>query len=199
MGAGKVSMQDLPEKDLWNGTGLGGSQKAEVATLDLLRATDPAWNYDQVDVADFLRSQFQIGMTVDAWRNDSWCRGILANVPASFTAKPEEMFWEVNCKSTGELFKSAHLRHVTDSVQKLLRSVGESARAISISEKALQGLSASKTSDATEKLLEAVGHDVLKKMVKERHQVGSGHMVCFASVTFFRKSSLYTSQHRILE
>eukprot|EP00438_Fugacium_kawagutii_P001731 Skav204122 [mRNA] locus=scaffold5190:265923:279459:- [translate_table: standard] len=173
VGAGKVAMPDLPEKDLWDGKGLGGSQKAEVATLDLLKATDAGWDYDQIDVADFLRSQFQVGMTVDAWRNDSWCRGTLVSVPASFTAKPEEMFWEINCKSTGKLFKSEHLRHVTDSVQKLLRSVGESVKAIAISD-ALLGLSAGKTSEATEKLLEAIGHDVLKKMVKERHQVGSG-------------------------
>eukprot|EP00438_Fugacium_kawagutii_P001779 Skav235958 [mRNA] locus=scaffold592:34814:37549:- [translate_table: standard] len=172
VGAGKVAMQELAHEDLWNGTGLGGSQKAEVATLDLKRQTEgPDWEYDQIDVADFLRSQFQIGMTVDAWREDSWCRGTLVTMPDSFIAKPEEMFWQVSSKATGQLFQSQHLRHVTDSVQKLLRSIGTSVGAVQILKEPLQAWAAtsmSKTTEATEKLLEALGHDVFKKMVKDR-------------------------------
>lgn len=175
VGAGKVEMQELPNEDLWNGTGLGGSQKAEVATLDQKRQTEgPDWDYDQIDVADFLRSQFQIGMTVDAWREDSWCRGTLVTMPDSFLAKPEETFWQVSSKATGQLFQSQHLRHVTDSVQKLLHSIGKSMGAVHISEEPLQGwavTSMSKTAEATEKLLEALGHDVLKQMVKDGHEV----------------------------
>ena len=54
-GMGKVTMDDLkdPEKPLWDSDssnrGLGGSQKAEVATLEHM-----GWDYREMDVTEFL-------------------------------------------------------------------------------------------------------------------------------------------------
>jgi len=56
-GKGKLAWEDLssPAVDLWDGTGLGGSQKGEVAYLDRMCKTHGAtFAYDEVDVKDFL-------------------------------------------------------------------------------------------------------------------------------------------------
>eukprot|EP00438_Fugacium_kawagutii_P007058 Skav220587 [mRNA] locus=scaffold145:324008:326860:- [translate_table: standard] len=167
-GKGKVRMAELPKVDLWNDEGLGGSQKAEVATLDRMREQHGgAWNYDEVDVADFLEAQFKIGTAVDAWYKDAWCRGTLVKVPDSFLGDPAQTLWGIRSNATGEVFESQHLRHVTDAVQKLLQSIGKSVETGKFAKDLLDKHgrdSIGKTASATEKLLEAIGHDALKKM-----------------------------------
>eukprot|EP00913_Durusdinium_trenchii_P027510 g25800.t1 len=46
-GKGKVEWEALATSDLWDGIGLGGSQKSEVAFLDRMRQKDPAWDYEE--------------------------------------------------------------------------------------------------------------------------------------------------------
>eukprot|EP00438_Fugacium_kawagutii_P002486 Skav209079 [mRNA] locus=scaffold207:355660:360842:+ [translate_table: standard] len=168
-GRGKVKMEELPEVNLWNDEGLGGSQKAEVATFDrMMERHGAAWKYEEVDVADFLEAHFKVGTAVDAWYNNAWCRGTLVKVPDSFQGDPEP--WQIRSKATGEVFQSQHLRHVTDAVQKLLQSIGKSVEAGKFAKDLLDKHgknSIGKTASATEKLLEAIGHDTLKKMVKD--------------------------------
>eukprot|EP00438_Fugacium_kawagutii_P013607 Skav203000 [mRNA] locus=scaffold1344:153833:158975:+ [translate_table: standard] len=172
-GQGKVKMEELPNVDLWNGQGLGGSQKAEVATFErMVERHGAAWKYEEVDVADFLESHFKIGTAVDAWYNNEWCRGTLVQVPDSFQGEPAQISWGVRSKTTGKVFTSQHLRHVTDAVQKLLQSIGKSVNAGKFAKGLLDKRwkdSIGKTASATEKLLEAIGHDALKNMVKDRH------------------------------
>ena len=58
-GKGKVPWDDLasPTVNPWDGIGLGGSQKCEVACLDRLRATEGSqFDYDEVDVQAFLKA-----------------------------------------------------------------------------------------------------------------------------------------------
>eukprot|EP00439_Symbiodinium_sp_Y106_P019642 s3821_g2.t1 len=75
VGRGKVSMKDLPTVDLWDGIGLGGSQKAELATAD-----EEGWEYEEVDVATVLLGAFPEGAAVDAWCDAAkvWRRGTVA-------------------------------------------------------------------------------------------------------------------------
>merc|ERR1712107_791336 len=59
VGQGKIPMEELslPHRDPWDGVGLGGSQKCEVATLDQLRDQLGAqFEYDEVDVNDFMKA-----------------------------------------------------------------------------------------------------------------------------------------------
>ncbi|CAE7762850.1 unnamed protein product, partial [Symbiodinium pilosum] len=69
IGDGKVSMDELCHTNLWDGVGLGGSQKCEVATADAEK-----WDYDSVDVASLLEQEFRPGRRVDAWCDEtkSW-------------------------------------------------------------------------------------------------------------------------------
>ena len=68
-------MKDLPTVDLWDGIGLGGSQKAELATAD-----EEGWEYEEVDVATVLLGAFPEGAQVDAWCDAAkvWRRGTVA-------------------------------------------------------------------------------------------------------------------------
>jgi len=53
-GKGKTKWEDLadPATELWNGAGLGGSQKVEVAYLDRMIAQyGPVWKYKELDVS----------------------------------------------------------------------------------------------------------------------------------------------------
>ena len=171
-GLGKVrTMEELARADLWDDIGCGESQKAEIATLDLMKEREPGsgWEYDEVDVAHFLQEQFHIGTLVDAWYEDAraWRRGTLLDKPKWITKDPAETKWRVKAKD-GESFESQHVRHVSDSVQKLLQSIGRSVQAVSIEEEdGLDDLVLGKTSEAKEKLFEALGHDALRKMMKD--------------------------------
>lgn len=165
------TIEELARADLWDDIGCGASQKAEIATLDLMKEREPGsgWEYDEVDVAHFLQEQFHIGTLVDAWYEDAraWRRGTLLDKPKWITKDPAETKWRVKAKD-GESFESQHVRHVSDSVQKLLQSIGRSVQAVSIEEEdGLDDLVLGKTSEAKEKLFEALGHDALRKMMKD--------------------------------
>ena len=41
VGKGKLTMEQLADADLWDGTGCGGSQKCEIATVDLMKQKCP--------------------------------------------------------------------------------------------------------------------------------------------------------------
>ena len=83
-GMGKVTMDDLkdPEKPLWDSDssnrGLGGSQKAEVATLEHM-----GWDYREMDVTEFLHRSLPLGEKVVAWNGcknggkGQWTRGVI--------------------------------------------------------------------------------------------------------------------------
>ena len=111
----------LPKVNLWDGNGCGGSQKSEIAKLDEMRRIDRSgrWNYDEVDVTDFLTAQFNPGDIVDAFDSDQ-----NTFVTAKLTQMPDknhiDMKWQVVCKKTGKSFKTKHLRHATDFFEKLL-------------------------------------------------------------------------------
>ena len=72
--------------DLWDGVGCGGSQKCEIAHLELMRRQEgeagEAWEYDHVDVSHFLKEEFKVGAKVDACNGKEWCRGTLVGVPS---------------------------------------------------------------------------------------------------------------------
>ena len=84
VGQGKLSMESLSRDtiDLWDNVGCGGSQKCELATLDRLQKQEGSkWEYEEVDVADFLGSEFTAGCPVYAKTEgkgrDEWRRGVL--------------------------------------------------------------------------------------------------------------------------
>ena len=53
---GKVDWKDLPKEDLWNGVGCGGSQKSEIAYLDM-----KGWDYVETDCYHFFSVKSSIG------------------------------------------------------------------------------------------------------------------------------------------
>ena len=138
-GEGKVEWEQLPTADLWDGHGLGGSQKAEVAYLDKMRQKDPAWDYEEIDVARFLQSEFQLGKDVDAFDHErcQWRRGWLVQVPDM--SENDELTWMVQCHEEQQRFKSAHVRHTTDPIHKLVTSVAEQRFLQGILKQALPG------------------------------------------------------------
>ncbi|CAL1127885.1 unnamed protein product [Cladocopium goreaui] len=115
---GKVDMDALATADLWDGVGLGTSQKCEVATLEAMRKEtgDPKWDYDPVDVTDFLISQFKEGDLVEALDADSrrWRIGRILKVPQSGMTKDDRHTvrhtWNIICNWSGTEFQSEHLR-----------------------------------------------------------------------------------------
>lgn len=134
VGKGKVTMEDLkdPKVSLWDSDpakrGLGGSQKAEVATLDAMRQKEgDAWEYDEVDAADFLKDSFSPGQTVAAWHEDEWKRGMVVAVPDAKTAKKpaDGLKWQVKCQRTGQRFTTDRVRHESAAMQKLADKLSE--------------------------------------------------------------------------
>ena len=117
----------LPEVNLWDGIGCGGSQKGEIAKLDEMRRTDRRWDYDEVDVTEFLAAQFKPGDIVDAFDPDpdqnSFVTAELLQTPvpdAKNHHDHDDMKWQVMCNKTGKHFETKRLRHATDFFEKLL-------------------------------------------------------------------------------
>eukprot|EP00438_Fugacium_kawagutii_P024362 Skav225973 [mRNA] locus=scaffold4916:49227:51398:- [translate_table: standard] len=128
VGCGKVAWHRLPYANLWDGQGLGGSQKVEVAKLEQMKLLEPGgkWDYDEVDVTDFLEDQFQPGKVVDAFEDAAKrfskakiLQIIHPNVPGG------ELKWRVEGVTSHTSFESSRIRHSTDTFQKLLRICGE--------------------------------------------------------------------------
>lgn len=124
-GDGREAFHDLPHADLWNGVGCGGSQKCEIAYLDLMKKDHGnAWDYDQVDVGHFLKSEFQVGAKVDALDGKEWCRGTLVTVPSAIPKDPKETTWTVRNARNGKTFATNRVRHA-DLIRKMLTDLGE--------------------------------------------------------------------------
>ena len=117
----------LPKVNLWDGIGCGGSQKGEIAKLDEMRRTDRRWDYDEVDVTEFLAEQFKPGDIVDAFDLDqnSFVTAELLQMPMPEDAKDHhdhyDVKWQVVCQKAGKRFETKRLRHATDFFQKLFR------------------------------------------------------------------------------
>ena len=120
VGCGKVPWAMLPKVNLWDGIGCGGSQKGEIAKLDEMRRTDCSgrWDYDEVDVTEFLAEQFKPGDIVDAFDPDqnSFVTAELLQTPVSDSKNHHDhhdMKWQVMCNKTGKHFETKRLRHAT--------------------------------------------------------------------------------------
>lgn len=125
VGEGREAFDDLPFADLWNGVGCGGSQKCEIAYLDLMKKGPEghAWDYDLVDVGHFLKTEFQVGAKVDALDGKEWCRGTLVTVPSAIPKDPKETTWTVR-KPSGKTFATNRVRHA-DLIRRMLTELGE--------------------------------------------------------------------------
>eukprot|EP00438_Fugacium_kawagutii_P008143 Skav234384 [mRNA] locus=scaffold2071:277554:279677:- [translate_table: standard] len=125
VGQGKVNWHMLPTANLWDGSGCGGSQKAEIAKLDQM-----SWSYDEVDVTQFLTSQFQVGETVDAFysQNDGktdFRKATILQVPNPSTSAEKDMKWQVLCQKTQTKFETIRIEKTTVFFDKLLHDCGE--------------------------------------------------------------------------
>eukprot|EP00438_Fugacium_kawagutii_P024358 Skav225969 [mRNA] locus=scaffold4916:6319:8613:- [translate_table: standard] len=128
VGCGKVAWHRLPHANLWDGQGLGGSQKGEVAKLEQMKQLEPdgKWDYDEVDVTDFLKDQFQPGKVVDAcdsatnrFSKAKILQILHPNVPGG------ELKWRVQRVTSQTQFETTRIRHTTEFFEKLLQNYGE--------------------------------------------------------------------------
>ena len=110
---GKVLWEDLPNADLWNGIGCGGSQKCEIAYLDRQGLA-----YVETDAVKFLRQEFQSGKEVIALNGKEWRKGMIVRPPQP------DMKCSIRCSKTGRIFETDRVRH-GDTIRKLLEAVGE--------------------------------------------------------------------------
>ena len=128
VGQGKVQWKDLPQEDLWNGVGCGGSQKSEIAYLD----QQPNCHYSEIDAIHFLRGEFPWGKEVVAWddRDEIWKRGKIKNPPQAPKSPKKKSKSEqtpqflVECSKSGNIFATHQVRH-GDKMQNFLKAVGE--------------------------------------------------------------------------
>ena len=116
IGQGNVDWKDLPKENLWNGVGCGGSQKSEIAYLNM-----KGWDYIETDAISFLREEFHWGKDVIALPLDGkkWQKGMIMSPP-----QLPNMKCSVRCSQTGRIFEAERVRH-GDKIQKLLEAVGE--------------------------------------------------------------------------
>ncbi|CAE7642888.1 unnamed protein product [Symbiodinium sp. CCMP2456] len=121
VGRGKVSMKDLPTVDLWDGIGLGGSQKAELATAD-----EEGWEYEEVDVATFLDEAFPEGARVDAWCDAAkvWRQGKVEKLKKEVNDKGQEQVSWMVCCETGEMIDTQYVMDSATSMQEVLDCLG---------------------------------------------------------------------------
>ena len=113
VGQGKVAWKDLPKENLWNGIGCGGSQKSEIAYLDM-----QGLGYVETDAINFLCHEFQWGTEVIALDNGKWQKGMIVSPPQ------HDMKCSVQCSKTGRIFETDRVRH-GNTIRKLLEAVGE--------------------------------------------------------------------------
>ena len=135
VGQGKLTMDRLAanDVDLWDNVGLGGSQKCELATVDMM-----GWTYDQVDVATFLQKQFQRGCKVEAWfeagAESRWRRGTVMEQEVKEVtredgkARDHVARWTVHCDETGEKFVTERVCDTSMTMRDLLRHFGQGLR-----------------------------------------------------------------------
>ncbi|CAE7031446.1 unnamed protein product [Symbiodinium sp. CCMP2592] len=130
VGQGKLSMESLSRDttDLWDNVGCGGSQKCELATLDRLQKLEGSkWDYDEVDVSDFLGSEFTAGCPVYAKTEgkgrDEWRRGVLV-MQKMRDPRDDRISWKVRCEKTQETFEASDLRHASVSIEQMQEACG---------------------------------------------------------------------------
>eukprot|EP00435_Cladocopium_sp_Y103_P048813 s131_g14.t1 len=134
VGQGKVAWKDLATVDLWDGIGCGGSQKCEIAYLDMMqKECGQGWNYDGVDVVNFMTNEFTKGKIVNAFDGTQWCRGELLARPTlvSRSKSPEDpnkmeqvLQCRVRSQVNGEVFTTERVRH-GDAFQNLLGNLAK--------------------------------------------------------------------------
>eukprot|EP00438_Fugacium_kawagutii_P029842 Skav200968 [mRNA] locus=scaffold448:607849:610224:- [translate_table: standard] len=128
VGCGKVAWHRLPFANLWDGQGLGGSQKGEVAKLELMKLLEPGekWTYDEVDVTDFLKDQFQPGKVVDACDSatNRFSKAKVLKVLRPSTPGGE-LKWRVQYVTSHRSFETNRIRHTSQFFEKLVRDCGE--------------------------------------------------------------------------
>ena len=138
VGQGHVAWHELsqPYVDLWDGVGCGGSQKGEIAYLDMMRKKSPGkgWEYKGVNVISYLKTVFKPETMVLARDGDQWRRGILKSYPMlaeQQSKKPHKKEWttlcRVQCLETKKVFHSECLRPADgpDGIWRLLDTVGK--------------------------------------------------------------------------
>ena len=138
VGQGHVAWNELsqPYVDLWDGMGCGGSQKGEIAYLNMMRKKSPGkgWEYDGVDVINYLKKVFKPETMVLARDGDQWRRGILKSYPMVAELQSigtSKMSWttlcQVQCLATKKVFYSECLRLAggPDGIWCLLDTVGK--------------------------------------------------------------------------
>ena len=108
-----MAWEDLPKENLWNGIGCGGSQKSEIAYLDM-----QGLDYVEIDAINFLCHEFQWGTEVIAMLNGKWQKGMIVSPPQP------DMKCSVQCSKTGRIFETDRVRH-GNTIRKLLEAVGE--------------------------------------------------------------------------
>ena len=132
-GKGKVPMEDLPFANLWDGEGCGGSQKAELATVDAkkLQVAEEQgpeeackWNYAEVDVATFMQEQFPVGSIVDAWDAEEGQTWRMCTVVKHHAANQ----WTVEQSNRKRSFRTSSIRHPEVEMQRLLKELGQGLR-----------------------------------------------------------------------
>ncbi len=155
VGQGKLSWNELSKTyvDPWDGVGCGGSQKCEIAYLDMMRNENPGtgWDYDGVDVINFLKKEFKPGNMVLARDGGRWRKGILESWPKlterqstkSGKVKREWTTWcTVKCLETKETFSSDSVRSADgpDGIWRLLDIVGKDFFAKILTENLPEGI-----------------------------------------------------------
>ncbi|CAE7436837.1 Rai14, partial [Symbiodinium sp. CCMP2456] len=138
-GQGVVPMDQLPEADLWDGIGCGGSQKSEIATVNHMRETEgPRWDYDEVSVAKFLHSEFADGCVVEGWCEEEkvWKRGILEHQEIEVRKVPREedgvtrmvevadVVFDIHCEGESGKLKTKDIRHVGRIMEDMMQECG---------------------------------------------------------------------------
>ena len=146
-GQGVVPMDQLPEADLWDGIGCGGSQKSEIATVNHMRETEgPRWDYDEVSVAKFLHSEFADGSVVEGWCGEEkvWKRGILEHQEIEMRKVRREedgvtrmvevadVVFDIHCEGETGKLRTKDIRHVGRIMEDMMQECGPEPRAMQV-------------------------------------------------------------------
>ncbi|CAK9009130.1 unnamed protein product [Durusdinium trenchii] len=132
-GQGKVAWDELSFRDLWDGVGCGGSQKAEIAYVEAMRMMEgDTWDYDEIDVKRFLFQEFPPNCKVfaeDPTDGNSWREGTMVlTMPDSQSSETLSRVWEpkwiVKCDKTNKLFASKHVRHFENPLKQVAEQAG---------------------------------------------------------------------------
>eukprot|EP00438_Fugacium_kawagutii_P014245 Skav219454 [mRNA] locus=scaffold2583:48042:50087:+ [translate_table: standard] len=92
-----------------------------------MQNVDPRWQYDAVDVMDFLKEQFTPGDIVEALdqKTQRWRVGRIVEISRRDTEKERRLTWNVQCNWSKKKLWSDHVRPVehTDAFQELFMAL----------------------------------------------------------------------------